>query len=398
MTIRQIQDLDLQGKRVLIRVDFNVPMKGSTITNDSRIRAALPTIKEVMARGGKVILVSHLGRPKGVSPEFSLRPCAEALQKLLGVPVTFIDDCVGPKVEAAVQQLKNGEVALLENVRFYPAEENPEKDPSFAERLSRLGDVYINDAFGTAHRAHSSTAVVAKYFPHRSAAGFLMMKEIQALGEALCQPKRPFVAVIGGLKISTKLKVLESLLEKADTLLIGGAMSYTFLKAANIPVGTSVVEDSMLQTADALVKKAASTHKRLLFPVDLVVASDFRADAPSKIIDVSTGIPNGFQGMDIGPKTLQLWAPLLQEAKTIFWNGPVGVFEFPPFARGTKQLAEIIAHCRSAFTVVGGGDSVAALEESGVADAISHVSTGGGASLEFLEQGTLPGIQALESD
>lgn len=396
MAVLQVQDLELKGKRVLIRVDFNVPMKGMQITNDSRIRAALPTIQEVMKRGGRVVLLSHLGRPKGVTPEFSLRPCAQRLQELLQVPVLFVDDCVGPKAEAVVNGLHDGEVALLENVRFYPAEETPEKDPSFAQRLARLGDVYINDAFGTAHRAHSSTAVIAKYFPQKAAAGFLMMKEIQALGSALSQPKRPFVAIIGGLKISTKLGVLESLLKKADTLLIGGAMAYTFFKAAKIEVGKSVVEESMVETAARLVSEATKMHKKLLLPVDIVVAADFRDDAAAKIVEVSQGVPAGYQGMDAGPKTLQQWTPILKEAKTIFWNGPVGVFEFPSFAQGTKQLAGIVASCSSAFTVVGGGDSVAALEEAGVAEAISHVSTGGGASLEFLEQGTLPGIQALE--
>jgi phosphoglycerate kinase len=391
--ILQIKDLDLKGKRVLVRVDFNVPMtKEGAISDDSRIKASLPTIQAIVAKGGKVILMSHLGRPTGVTPNLTLKPCAERLSRLLGKPVSFVDDCVGEKAEQAVAKLKEGDILLLENLRFYKAEEDPKSDPEFVKKLARLGDVYVNDAFGTAHRAHSSTAVIADYFPKKAAVGMLLLKEIEALGASLKNPKRPFVAIVGGAKISTKLGVLNSLLEKADQLLIGGAMAYTFMKAVGISTGTSPVEDSMLEQAKSILQSS----KKVFLPLDIVVASDFKADAPSKIIDEPQGIPEGFQGMDIGPKTLEAWKPILSQAKTIFWNGPVGVFEFPTFAKGTNALASLVANCKQAFSVVGGGDSIAALEQAGLQSAISHVSTGGGASLEFIEQGTLPGIQALE--
>jgi phosphoglycerate kinase len=289
--------------------------------------------------------------------------------------------------------MKEGDVLLLENLRFYEAEEHPEKDPSFAKRLAALGDVYINDAFGTAHRAHSSTAVIAQYFPKKCAAGLLMMKEVEALGSALLNPKRPFVALVGGAKISTKIGVLTALLQKADTLIIGGAMSFTFMRAMGLSTGTSPVEENMLDKAREVMQQAKS--KRLVLPVDLVVASAFENTAPSKTVALRDGIPEGFQGMDIGPQTVAAWKPILEQAKTIFWNGPVGVFEMPSFAKGTQAIARIVAGCRQAFTVVGGGDSVAALEGVGLQSSISHVSTGGGASLEFIEQGTLPGLEAL---
>lgn len=389
----QIKDLDLKGKKVLVRVDFNVPMtKEGAISDDTRIKASLPTIQAIVAKGGRVILMSHLGRPKGVTPNLSLKPCAERLSKLLGKPVAFVDDCIGPKVEEAAARLKDGEVLLIENLRFYKAEEEPSTDPEFVKKLARLGDVYVNDAFGTAHRAHASTAVIANYFPKKAAVGMLLLKEIQALGSSLKEPKRPFVAIVGGAKISTKLGVLKSLLEKADQLLIGGAMAYTFMKSVGISTGSSPVEESMLGEAKSILQGS----KKVFLPLDIVVASDFKNDAPSKLIDASQGIPEGFQGMDIGPKTLEAWKPILNKAKTIFWNGPVGVFEFPAFAKGTQALASIVASCKQAFSVVGGGDSIAALEQAGLQSAISHVSTGGGASLEFIEQGTLPGIEALE--
>ena len=291
--------------------------------------------------------------------------------------------------------MKEGDILLLENLRFYDAEEHPEKDPSFAKRLSSLGDVYVNDAFGTAHRAHSSTAVIAQYFPKKKAAGLLMMKEVQALGASLLNPVRPFVALIGGAKISTKIGVLTSLLQKADTLLVGGAMGFTFMKAKGLSTGKSPVEEEMLDKAREIMEMAKASKKPLVLPVDLVVASAFENSAPSQTIAVSDGIPDGFEGMDIGPKTVAVWKPILEAAKTIFWNGPVGVFEFPSFAKGTQAIAKIVAGCTQAYTVVGGGDSVAALEQAGLASSISHVSTGGGASLEFIEQGTLPGLEAL---
>jgi phosphoglycerate kinase len=395
--VMQLKDLSLKGKRVLIRVDFNVPMtKEGAISDDSRIRAALPTIQEVIKAGGRVILMSHLGRPKGVTSGCSLKPCAERLSELLGKPVQFVSDCIGETAEKAVAQMKDGDVVLLENLRFYEAEEHPDKDPEFAKKLAKLGDVYINDAFGTAHRAHSSTAVIAKYFPKASAAGFLMMKEVQALGASLLDPKRPFVAIIGGAKISTKLGVLKSLVHKADFLLIGGAMTFTFMKAVGLHVGDSPVEDDMVDEAIGVMQEAKELGKKTYFPLDLIVAQAFKDDAPSKVVDIQNGIPVGFQGMDIGPKTIQLWKPVLESAKTIFWNGPLGVFEFPNFAKGTQAIAQIVASCKQAFTVVGGGDSIAALEQAGLQSAVSHVSTGGGASLEFIEQGTLPGLEALE--
>jgi phosphoglycerate kinase len=395
--VLQIKDLPLKGKRALLRVDFNVPLnKDGTISDDTRIRATIPTIQEVIKLGGKVILMSHLGRPKGVTPSCTLKPCAQRLGELLKKPVQFVSDCIGPQVEKAIAQMKEGDILLLENLRFYDAEEHPEKDPEFAKKLASLGDVYINDAFGTAHRAHASTAVIAQYFPGKAAAGLLLLKEIHALGSSLLNPKRPFVAVIGGAKISTKIGVLRSLLEKADSLLIGGAMAYTFMKAKQIPTGDSPVENDMLEEALLIMDDAQKSGKTLLLPVDIVVASEFRDGSPSKIVSARDGIPDGYQGMDIGAKTIEQWTPVLAQAKTIFWNGPVGVFEFPSFATGTRALAQAIASCKSAFSIVGGGDSIAALEQAGLQSSVSHVSTGGGASLEFIEQGTLPGIEALE--
>lgn len=395
--VMQLKDLLLKGKRVLIRVDFNVPMtKEGGISDDTRIRAALPTIQEVIKAGGKAILMSHLGRPKGVTPTCTLQPCASRLSELLGKPVRFVNDCVGDVAEKAVSEMKDGEVILLENLRFYEGEEHPEKNPEFVKKLAKLGDVYINDAFGTAHRAHASTALIADYFPKKAAAGFLMMKEVEALGSSLLNPKRPFVAIIGGAKISTKIGVLKSLVHKADFLLIGGAMTFTFMRAVGLDVGDSPVEEDMVDEALDVMKEAKDLGKKTYFPIDLVVASEFKDGAQSKIIAIQEGIPDGFQGMDIGPKTLELWKPVLEASKTIFWNGPVGVFEFPTFAKGTMALARIVAGCKGAFTVVGGGDSIAALEQSGLQSSVSHVSTGGGASLEFIEQGTLPGLEALE--
>lgn len=395
--LKQLKDLSLKGKRVLIRVDFNVPMsKDGAITDDSRIKAALPTIQEAMKGGGKVILMSHLGRPKGVTPSCSLKPCAVRLSELLGKPVGFVADCVGSVAEKAVAQMGEGDIILLENVRFYDAEEHPEKDPEFVKKLAKLGDLYVNDAFGTAHRAHASTTLIAKYFPGKAAAGKLMMKEVKALGASLLNPVRPFVAIIGGAKISTKLGVLKSLVHKADCLLIGGAMTFTFMEAVGLRVGDSPVEEDMIQEAIGVMQEAKNLGKKTYFPLDLVIAQEFKEGASYSVIDIQDGIPSGFQGMDIGPKTIELWKPVLEAARTIFWNGPVGVFEFPSFAKGTKAIAQIVAGCKNAFSVVGGGDSIAALEQAGLQGAVSHVSTGGGASLEFIEKGTLPGLEALE--
>ncbi len=395
--VMQLRDLSMKGQRVLMRVDFNVPMtKEGSISDDTRIRAALPSIQEVVKAGGKVILMSHLGRPKGVTPAFSLQPCAVRLSELLGRPVRFVPDCVGATAEQAVADMKEGDVILLENLRFYEAEEHPDKDPTFVTKLAQLGDLYVNDAFGTAHRAHASTAVIARFFPKRAAAGLLMMKEVQALSAALVDPKRPFAAIIGGAKISTKIGIVHSLVSKADSLFIGGAMTFTFMRAVGLSTGKSPIEEAMVDEAVGVMRTAKELGKHIYFPLDLVVASEWKDGAPSQVIDVQEGIPPGFQGMDIGPKTIALWKPVLEAARTIFWNGPVGVFEFSAFAKGTQALAQIVAGCKQAFTVVGGGDSIAALEQAGLQASISHVSTGGGASLEFIEQGTLPGIDALE--
>lgn len=389
-----VSDLDVANKRVLVRVDFNVPQdKAGNITDDSRIVASLPTIKYIVKNKGKAILVSHLGRPKGVTPEFTLAPCAKRLSELLQQPVQFASDCIGSNVQTQIAAMKPGDVLLLENVRFYPAEEKPESDPSFAEKLATLADLYINDAFGTAHRAHSSTTTVAKFFPGKAAAGYLLEKEINFLGEALSEPKRPFVAIVGGAKISTKIGVLKALCKKVDTLLIGGAMAYTFLKAEGISIGDSLVENEML----ALAKEILHSGCKIVLPRDVVAAKAFDAASEYKTFDIPGGIPDGYQGMDIGEKTIKEWADILSQAKTILWNGPVGVFEMQPFAKGTLAIAKAIASVKGAISIVGGGDSVAAIQEAKLADRFSHVSTGGGASLEYVEFGTLPGIEALST-
>ncbi len=395
--IKQVKDLSVSGKRVLVRVDFNVPMASDgTISDDTRIRAAIPTIQLLSSMGAKVILMSHLGRPKGKTTSCTLAPCGRRLGELMGKEVVFVPDCIGDQPLAAIGKMKDGDVILLENLRFYDAEEHPEKDPEFVKKLAALGDVYVNDAFGTAHRAHASTALIASFFPKARAAGLLMMKEVHALRDSLMQPKRPFLAIIGGAKISTKLGILKSLIENADYLLLGGAMTFTFMKALNLPTGESPVEDEMVKEAASVVKKAQELGKQLVLPVDLRVADHFSNDAASKVVLLKDGIPNGFQGLDIGPQTIEKWKPIIESAKTIFWNGPVGVFEFSNFAIGTDQIALLVAENRDAFSVVGGGDSIAALGKAGLADRISHISTGGGASLEFIENATLPGLDALE--
>lgn len=390
-----IQDLDLKNKRILMRVDFNVPIEKGKITDDTRIRASLPTIQYGLDHGGSVILMSHLGRPKGQpKAEYSLAPCAKRLEELLNRPVRLASDCVGPEVEKIAQNLKPGEILLLENLRFHKGEEDPKEEPDFVERLARLGDVYVNDAFGTAHRVHASTALIAKFFPDKAATGFLMEKEMQYLGAALLNPKRPFYAILGGAKISTKFKVIEALMQKADVLLIGGAMAYTFFKAEHIPIGNSLYEEDFVSVARQLLDVSSQGHCRLMLPVDLVIAKEINPQAEKQIIDVKHGIPEGFQGVDIGPNTVELYANELRKAATIFWNGPLGVFECPPFAKGTDSIAHVLAQLQ-ATTIIGGGDSVAAIEKTGLADKISHISTGGGASLEYIEFGQLPGIEAL---
>lgn len=391
-----IQDLLLTGKKVLIRVDFNVPLnKDGTIADDTRIRESLPTIQHALQAGASVILMSHLGRPKSKKDvQFSLGICAKRLSQLISAPVFFATDCIGKDVEKMVQDLKGGQVLLLENLRFYPAEEDPASDPNFAKELSKFGDFYVNDAFGTAHRKHSSTAVIAQYFPGRAAMGLLMQKEVAALEPLLKKPQHPFFVLIGGAKISSKLRVLKSLMKKVDALYIGGGMAFTFLKAQGISIGDSIYEETSLAEAQNLLKECEEKKIALHLPTDVVIADGFRNDATFKIVPLSEGIPQGWMGMDIGPQTIQAWSDGFQKAATIFWNGPVGVFEFPHFARGTQEMAKTLANLK-ASTIVGGGDSVTAINQLGLSSKFTHVSTGGGASLEYLELGKLPGIEVL---
>lgn len=386
-----IEDLELKGKRVLIRVDFNVPLDGKNITDDTRITAALPTINYVMEHGGKAILMSHLGRPKGApAPEFSLEPVAKRLENLLGKKVILAPDCVGDEVKAIISRMSEGDVILLENLRFHAEEE--ENDPEFSRKLAELGDVYVNDAFGAAHRAHASTAGLTRYIP-KSAAGFLMQKEIKYISEVIENPVRPFVAILGGAKVSDKIGVIENLMKKADAIIIGGGMAYTFLKALGRRIGRSLVEDNKLSLAKEIIKKSLDVSVPLYFPIDHVIADKFAPDANVKVVTRGS-IPDGWEGMDIGPMTIENYKGVLEEAKTIVWNGPVGVFEFDAFAKGSFAIAKILAES-NAITIVGGGDCVAAVQKSGYADKITHISTGGGASLELMEGKELPGIAAL---
>jgi phosphoglycerate kinase len=388
---KTVREIDLKGKRVLCRVDFNVPIKGGKISDDTRIRESLPTMRYILEQAGsRLILMSHLGRPKDKpEPEYSLKPVAQRLAELLGRPVAMASDCVGEAVEAQVKGLAAGQVLLLENVRFHKAE--TENSPEFAAKLARLGDVYVNDAFGSAHRAHASTEGVAHHLP--AVAGFLMEKEIKFLGGVFENPKKPFVAIIGGAKVSTKIAVLESLLPRVDCLIIGGGMAYTFLKAQGLPVGKSLVEEDFLGTARSLLKTAAEKKVRVLLPLDHKVGAEFKETAKAEYI-ATAAIPGDRFGMDIGDKTLASYRELIAGAGTVVWNGPLGVFEFPEFAKGTLEVAKMVAACKGT-TVVGGGDSVAAVQKFALASKISHVSTGGGASLELLEGKALPGIVAL---
>lgn len=391
-----LHDLSLNGKRVLMRVDFNVPMsKQGTITDDSRIRAALPSIQYVLDNGGALILMSHLGRPKDKpSPEFSLTPVAKRLSELLKHPVIMAPDCIGSQVSQLAKSLKPGQVLMLENLRFHPGEEHPKDHPEFVKELASLGDIYVNDAFGTAHRAHASTFDIAKFFPGKAAAGFLMEKEIDFLGNSLLRPKCPFYALLGGAKISSKIGVLHSLIKKANKILIGGGMAYTFFKAQGIPIGNSLHEDDLLDQARDILAFSQSQKVSLLLPQDVVIAERIDNTARTRTIDIKQGIPDNFMGVDIGPKTVERYITEIQDAATVFWNGPMGVFEVSNFAKGTNAIANALAKI-PATTIVGGGESVAALEASGVGDKISHISTGGGAALEYIEFGTLPGIEAL---
>ncbi|MBN1834808.1 MAG: phosphoglycerate kinase [Spirochaetales bacterium] len=392
MAKKTVRDVDLRGKKVLVRVDFNVPLKEGRITDDTRIRASVPTMRYVLEQEGtRLILMSHLGRPKGKpSPELSLKPAAERLSELLGRPVRMGTDCIGSEVEKQAAGLGAGEVLLLENLRFHKEEEA--NDPAFAAGLAKLGDIYVNDAFGSAHRAHASTEGVARIIP--GVAGLLMEKEIRFLGGLLESPEKPFVAIIGGAKVSTKIAVLESLLERVSSLIIGGGMAYTFLKARGLEIGKSLVEDEFLDTARRLLAKAEEKQVAVLLPVDHKVAGEFSESAKAEYVD-GESIPAGKIGMDIGARTLEIYRKAVAEARTIVWNGPLGVFEFPEFAKGTLEIAKAVAD-NSGTTVVGGGDSVAAVKQFKLDDKISHVSTGGGASLEFLEGKQLPGVVALE--
>jgi phosphoglycerate kinase len=412
MTVR---DVDLKGKRVLMRVDFNVPIEDGKVDDDTRIKGALPTIKYVLDHGASVILMSHLGRPKGgkAEPEFSLKPVAARLSDLIRRPVEFAPDCVGPAVKKMAEDLRQEQhILLLENVRFHKEEEGKVKLPEtatdaekkaakaemkakqeeFAKQLASLGDIYVNDAFGTAHRAHASTAVITKFFA-TNVAGFLMEKELEYMGKALASPDKPFVAILGGAKVSDKVNVIINLLGKVDALLIGGAMAYTFYRAKGIPTGKSLVEEDKVPLAKEIIEKARAAGVKLLLPVDHVVADKFDAAAQHKVVD-EAGIPDGWMALDIGPKTSAMYAAEIANAKTVVWNGPMGCFEMEPFSKGTTAVANAVAStpCTS---IIGGGDSVSAINKSGLADKISHISTGGGASLEFLEGKELPGVAAL---
>lgn len=390
---KSIQDISVKGKRCLVRVDFNVPQDSEgNVTDDTRIVGALPTIKYLVANGAKAILCSHLGRPKGqFNVKYTLAPVAVALEKLLGQKVIFVDDVVGEKVEKAVAELKEGEVMLLENTRFYKEEEADDKE--FCKKLAKLADVFVNDAFGTAHRAHASTTGVAE-FVKESVSGFLIKKELDVMGKALTNPDRPFVAVLGGAKVGDKIGVIRNLLEKADVVIVGGGMAYTFQKAKGYEVGTSLCEDGCIELAKELMQQAKEKNVQLLLPVDNVVAAEFSNDAVRKVVD-SDKIPADMMGMDIGPKTVELFCNAIKTAKTVVWNGPMGVFEMSNFANGTKQVAKAIAET-DCVSIIGGGDSAAAIKQLGFADKVTHVSTGGGASLEFLEGKVLPGIDCLD--
>lgn len=392
MTKLGVEDIDLKGKRVFCRVDFNVPIDDNgSIADETRITAALPTIRHILDAGGRLILASHLGRPKGKpDPQYSLKPVAPFLAKLLGRPVAMAEDCIGTDVEKMVHALQDGDVLLLENVRFHPGE--TDNDPEFCDRLAGLADVYVNDAFGTAHRAHASTEGVARRLD-TAAAGFLMEKELQYLVGALADPRRPFVAIIGGAKVSDKILVIENLLDKVDQLIIGGGMAYTFLKAQGYEIGTSLVEPDRLEMAGELLTRANKKQVEILLPVDHLAATEFAADAFYQVCH-NEDFPDDAMGLDIGPESIRIFSESIAEAGTVIWNGPMGVFEFEAFAEGTCAIARALAES-DALSIVGGGDSIAAVNKTGLADRMTHISTGGGASLELLEGKTLPGIAAL---
>ncbi|HQI40873.1 MAG: phosphoglycerate kinase [Ignavibacteriales bacterium UTCHB2] len=390
-----IDKVELKGERVLVRVDFNVPLdENLNITDDTRITESLPTIKKIISEGGKAILMSHLGRPKGgPNPKYSLKPAAKRLSELLGKDVKLAPDCIGAETKAMVDAMNNGDVLILENVRFHPEEEK--NDPEFAKQLAELGDVYINDAFGSAHRAHASTEGITKYIKI-CAAGYLMQKELDYLGGAISNPKRPYVAILGGSKISGKIDVINNLLDKVDTLIVGGGMAFTFYKAEGKEIGTSLLEAEKIDLAKEVLNNAKKSGVKFLLPVDVVVASEFKNDSPSSVVSVDK-IPADKMGLDIGPETVKLFSAEIANAKTVVWNGPMGVFEMDNFAKGTNTIAQALADvtAKGAITVIGGGDSAAAITKAGLKEKVSHVSTGGGASLEFLEGKVLPGVVAL---
>lgn len=391
MAKKSVKDVEVKGKRVLCRVDFNVPIEKGIITDDTRIRASLPTLTYLLEQGAKLILVSHLGRPKGqVKEELRLDPVAKRLSELLNREVKKCDEAVGEEVTKQVAELKEGEVLLLENIRFYPGEER--NDPQFAQELAKLADVYVNDAFGVAHRAHASTEGVAHFLP--AVAGFLMQKELEVLGQALESPQRPFTAIIGGAKVKDKISVMENLLEKVDYLLIGGGMANTFIHALGYSVGRSLLEEDKVELAKALMEKAKAKNIPFFIPEDCVVADRFAQDANTKVVPIDQ-IPDEWQVLDIGPKTVDKYRKIILDSKLVIWNGPMGVFELDPFAWGTKSIATALADCPGT-TIVGGGDSAAALEKCGLSDAIDHISTGGGASLELMEGKILPGVKVLQ--
>ena len=397
MNKKSIQEIDVDGKKVLVRVDFNVPLdENGTITDDRRIREALPTIRYLREHNAKVILMSHLGRPKGkFNMKYSLKPVAERLSEKLGAEVRLAGDVIGDAVQAMTESLKEGDVMLLENVRFY--EEEEKNDKGFSKKLASLGDIYVNDAFGTAHRAHATTAGIAEYLP--SAVGFLIKKELDIMGKALTAPERPFVAILGGAKVSDKIGVIENMMDKVDTLLIGGGMAYTFFGAMGYEIGKSIFEADKAELAGELLKKAETKGVKLLLPVDTVVASEFSNDAPKKTVPVAM-IPKDMMGMDIGEDTRKIFSEIVKNARTVIWNGPMGVFEMEKFAAGTSAVAKAlaIATANGAFTLIGGGDSVAAINKNKLADKVSYVSTGGGAMLEYMEGKALPGIKAIRGN
>lgn len=391
MNKKSVKDIDVKGKVVFCRVDFNVPMKDGKVTDDTRIRAALPTIEYLTGQGAKVLLASHLGRPKGqVTEELRLTPVAKRLQELLGQEVKKADEAYGDNVKKQISDLKEGDVLVLENVRFYPGEEK--NDPELSKEFADLADVYVNDAFGAAHRAHASTAGIAAYLP--AVSGFLMQKELEVLGKAISNPDRPFTAIIGGAKVKDKIGVIESLLDKVDNLIIGGGLAYTFVKALGHEVGKSLLEEDKVDLAKSFMDRAKEKGVNFLIPTDVLVADDFSNDANTSIVPISE-IPSDLEALDIGIETREKYADVIKNSKLVVWNGPMGVFEIDAFAKGTKAIAEALAEAKDTYSVIGGGDSAAAVEKFGLADQMSHISTGGGASLEFMEGKELPGVTAL---